>query len=48
MNLAVDAMGGDHAPEMVVQGAVDAVSEFGKALDTRSSTGPYIIPSLRR
>ena len=29
MNVAVDAMGGDHAPEMVVQGAVDAVSEFG-------------------
>ncbi|MBW1868180.1 MAG: hypothetical protein JRI73_02550 [Deltaproteobacteria bacterium] len=29
MNLAVDAMGGDQAPEMVVQGAVDAVSEFG-------------------
>ena len=29
MNVAVDAMGGDHAPEMVVQGAVEAVSEFG-------------------
>jgi fatty acid/phospholipid biosynthesis enzyme len=25
MNLAVDAMGGDQAPEMVVQGAVDGV-----------------------
>jgi len=25
----VDAMGGDHAPEMVVQGAVEAVSELG-------------------
>lgn len=29
MNIAVDAMGGDHAPELVVQGAVDAVSELG-------------------
>jgi len=29
MNVAVDAMGGDHAPEMVVQGAVEAVSELG-------------------
>lgn len=29
MNVAVDAMGGDHASEMVVQGAVEAVSEFG-------------------
>jgi len=29
MNVAVDAMGGDHAPEVVVQGAVDAVSELG-------------------
>jgi len=29
MNVAVDAMGGDHAPEMVVQGAMEAVSEFG-------------------
>jgi len=26
MNVAVDAMGGDHAPEMVVQGAVEVVS----------------------
>jgi len=29
MNVAVDAMGGDNAPGMVVQGAVEAVSEFG-------------------
>ncbi len=29
MNVAVDAMGGDHAPEMVVQGALEAVSELG-------------------
>jgi glycerol-3-phosphate acyltransferase PlsX len=29
MNVAVDAMGGDHAPELVVQGAVDAVAELG-------------------
>ena len=32
MNAAVEAMGGDHSPEIVVQGAVGAVSEFGKAL----------------
>jgi phosphate acyltransferase len=29
MNVAVDAMGGDFAPELVVQGAVDAVAELG-------------------
>ena len=29
MNVAVDAMGGDHAPALVVQGAVDAVAELG-------------------
>ncbi len=29
MNVAVDAMGGDHAPGLVVQGAVDAVAELG-------------------
>jgi len=29
MNVAVDAMGGDYAPELVVQGAVDAVTELG-------------------
>jgi len=29
MNVAVDAMGGDHAPERVVQGALDAATELG-------------------
>ena len=29
MNVAVDAMGGDNAPEVVVEGAVGAVSELG-------------------
>lgn len=29
MNVAVDAMGGDHAPRVVVQGAVRAASELG-------------------
>ena len=29
MNVAVDAMGGDNAPEVVVKGAVEAVSELG-------------------
>ena len=29
MKIAVDAMGGDEAPEVVVQGALEAASEFG-------------------
>lgn len=29
MRIIVDAMGGDHAPEAIVQGALDAVQEFG-------------------
>jgi len=29
MKIAVDAMGGDNAPEVVVQGALEAVSRFG-------------------
>ena len=29
MKIAVDAMGGDNAPEVVVQGALEAVSKFG-------------------
>ena len=29
MNIAVDAMGGDHAPEVVVQGALQAAHELG-------------------
>jgi glycerol-3-phosphate acyltransferase PlsX len=29
MKIAVDAMGGDNAPEVVVQGAVQAASELG-------------------
>lgn len=29
MNVAVDAMGGDNAPEVVVEGAVEAASELG-------------------
>jgi glycerol-3-phosphate acyltransferase PlsX len=28
LNIVVDAMGGDHAPAAVVQGVVEAVSEF--------------------
>jgi glycerol-3-phosphate acyltransferase PlsX len=28
MNVAVDAMGGDHAPRVAVQGAVQAASEL--------------------
>ena len=29
MNIAVDAMGGDNAPEVVIRGALQAASEFG-------------------
>ncbi|MEK7701238.1 MAG: hypothetical protein AAB418_04455, partial [candidate division NC10 bacterium] len=29
MKIAVDAMGGDHGPAVVVEGAVAAVREFG-------------------
>ena len=29
MNIAVDAMGGDNAPEVVVQGALQATLEWG-------------------
>src|SRR5262245_61216570 len=29
MVIAVDAMGGDHAPDAVVEGALQAVSEYG-------------------
>lgn len=29
MRIAVDAMGGDHAPDVVVQGALDAAAEWG-------------------
>jgi glycerol-3-phosphate acyltransferase PlsX len=32
MKIAVDAMGGDHGPAVVVEGAVAAVREFGAAL----------------
>ncbi|WP_202711294.1 phosphate acyltransferase PlsX [Sporosalibacterium faouarense] len=29
MRIAVDAMGGDHAPEVTVKGSIDAVKEYG-------------------
>ena len=29
MRIAVDAMGGDHAPQVVVEGALSAVRELG-------------------
>ena len=28
MKLAIDAMGGDHAPEVIVKGAVKAIEQF--------------------
>ena len=28
MKIAVDAMGGDRAPEVIIQGAIDAVKEL--------------------
>lgn len=33
MRIAVDAMGGDHAPGVLVEGAMDALSEFGGDLE---------------
>src|SRR3990167_4424680 len=32
MKIAVDAMGGDHGPAVVVEGAVTAVREFGASV----------------
>ena len=32
MKIAVDAMGGDHGPAVVVEGAVAAVREFGSSV----------------
>ena len=32
MKIAVDAMGGDHGPAVVVEGAVAAVREFGASV----------------
>ena len=29
MRILIDAMGGDHAPDAIVQGAIDAAKEFG-------------------
>ena len=29
MRILIDAMGGDHAPEAIVKGAIDAAAEFG-------------------
>ena len=33
MRIAVDAMGGDHAPGVLVEGAVNALFEFGEDLE---------------
>lgn len=42
MKIAIDAFGGDNAPDEVVKGAVDAVKEYGVDIvltgDTKSST----------
>ena len=29
MRILIDAMGGDHAPDAIVRGAIDAAKEFG-------------------
>ena len=29
MNIALDAMGGDHAPQAIVAGAIEAAREYG-------------------
>ena len=42
MRIILDAMGGDHAPEAMVQGALDAVAEFGVEL-TLVGRGPELL-----
>ena len=32
MKIVVDAMGGDHAPENIIAGALDAIKEFGVSI----------------
>ncbi len=46
MRIILDAMGGDHAPEAVVQGALDAQQEFGVDL-TLVGRGPELLEILK-
>lgn len=47
MRILLDAMGGDNAPEAVVQGALDAVQEFQVEL-TLVGRGPELLEVLRK
>lgn len=47
MRIILDAMGGDHAPEAMVQGALDAVTEFGVEL-TLVGRGPELLEILKQ
>ncbi len=47
MKIILDAMGGDHAPDAIVQGAVDAAREFGVEI-TLVGRGEQILQSLKK
>ena len=46
MNIAVDAMGGDFAPEVVVQGALRAADELGMEITLKSYFKGYEITEV--
>ncbi len=47
MRILIDAMGGDHAPDAIVQGAIDAAKEFGVQI-ILVGRGADILQSLNR
>ena len=46
MRILIDAMGGDHAPDAIVQGAIDAAKEFGVQI-VLVGRGETVLNSLR-
>ena len=46
MRIILDAMGGDNAPEAIVQGALDAVQEFNVEI-TLVGRGPELLEILK-
>ena len=46
MRILIDAMGGDHAPDAIVQGAIDAAKEFGVQI-VLVGRGEAILKSLK-
>ncbi len=47
MRIILDAMGGDNAPEAIVQGALDAVQEFQNVEITLVGRGPELLEILK-